>query len=89
MAYMLIQHEVKDYEKWKAVFDDVAELRRSNGEQSARIFHDAENPNRLTLLFEWDSLENARAYAQNPALKAAMQEAGVRSAPTFHFLKEE
>lgn len=88
MAYMLVQHEVEDYETWKAVFDSKADLRRTNGEQSAQIFHDADDPNKLTLLFEWDSLERARTYARNPELKAAMQEAGVRGAPTIYFLNE-
>jgi len=86
MSYMLAQHEVEDFAAWKAVFDSVADLRRTNGEKSAMILHDAENPNKLTLLFEWDSIENARSYAQNPALKEAMQRAGVTGPPTFYFL---
>jgi len=84
--YMLAQHQVEDFPKWKAVFDNVADLRKANGEKSAQIFQDAENPNKLTLLFEWDSIENARAYAQNPDLAAAMQKAGVTGPPDFFFL---
>jgi quinol monooxygenase YgiN len=87
MSYMLVQHEVEDFARWKAVFDSKVDLRKANGEISAQIFHDAQDPNKLTLLFEWDSLDRARQYAQNPALKAAMQEAGVIVAPTIHFLK--
>lgn len=89
MSYMLVQHEVEDFARWKAVFDSKVDLRQANGEVSAQIFHDAQDSNKLTLLFEWDSLEHARQYAQNPALKAAMQEAGVMGPPTIHFLNED
>ena len=86
MPYMLAQHKVEDFAKWKDVFDSVADLREKNGEKSAQIFHDADDPNSLTLLFEWDSLNNARQYAQSPELKAAMQKAGVAGPPSIYFL---
>jgi len=89
MSYVIVQHKVEDFPKWKAVFDAQEGLRRANGELSARIFHDAADPNALTLFFEWDALENAHQYAQNPELKAAMMEAGVAGPPTFYFLTED
>lgn len=88
MPYMLVQHTVEDFAKWKEMFDSVADLRQTNGEKSAQIFHDADNPNSLTALFEWDSLENAQKYAQSPDLKAAMQKAGVTGPPHISFLNE-
>ena len=89
MVYMLAQHKVENFANWKEVFDSVADLRQKNGEKSAQIFHDANNPNALTLLFEWDDLDNARQYAQSPELKAAMQKAGVAGPPTISFLTED
>ena len=86
MPYMLVQHKVEDFAKWKAVFDSVAGLRQANGEKSAQIFHDADDAKSLTLLFEWDSVANARKYAQSPDLKAAMQKAGVTGPPNITFL---
>lgn len=88
MSYMMVQHGVEDFVKWKAVFDAALDMRKASGEKSAQILRDTEDPNKLTLLFEWDSIENARNYAQNPALKAAMQQAGVTGPPTFHFLTD-
>jgi quinol monooxygenase YgiN len=85
-SYMLIQHPVADFAQWKAVFDSKSDLRKSSGEKSALIFHDAANPNQLTLLMEWDSIANAQKYTQNPDLKAAMQNAGVNGPPTFTFI---
>ena len=88
MAVMLAQHTVKDYEVWKKVYDSVADLRASNGELSDQIFRDASDPNKLTLVFKWDSLENALKYAQSPELRQAMEKAGVLGPPTISFLNE-
>ena len=52
------------------------------------IYSLASDPNSLTLVFEWDSLDNARKYAQSPELKAAMEKAGVVGPPEIFFLNE-
>jgi quinol monooxygenase YgiN len=88
MASMMIQHKVKNYDGWKKVYDSVADMRASNGELSNQIYRDASDPNSLTILFKWDSMENARQFAQSPELKAAMEDAGVEGRPTVFFLNE-
>lgn len=88
MSAMLVQHKVKDFAAWKAVYDSVYDLRKSNGELSDRIYRDAEDPNSLTILFEWDSLDNARKYAQSSELKEAMEKAGVVGPPSIYFLNK-
>ncbi len=88
MASMLVQHKVKDFADWKKVYDSVADLRANNGELSDQIYRDASDPNSLTLIFNWDSLENAQKYAQSPELKAAMERAGVVGPPSIYFLNE-
>jgi len=70
------------------VYDSVADLRTSNGALSDRIYRDASDPNRLTIIFKWDSLENAQKYAQSPELKAVMERAGVEGPPNIYFLNE-
>ena len=62
MAYLLIRHKTRDYATWKAAFDAFNETRRASGEKSYQIFHPDDDPNNLWLLFEWDNLENARAF---------------------------
>ena len=71
MAHMLIIHRVEDYAKWRAGFDSKHDLRRENGEQSALVFRNADDPNNLVLLFGWDNLDNARRYAQDPRLESS------------------
>ena len=88
MATMMIQHKVNDFDTWKAVFDSVGALRTSSGELSAQIFRDASDPNSLTILNGWDTLENAQKFAHSPDLMAAMQKAGVVGKPNVLFLNE-
>ena len=88
MASLLVQHHVKDYPAWKKVYDSVAGFRKSSGELSDQIYHDASDSNKLTLLFKWDSLANAQKFAQSAELKAAMERAGVDAAPVVTFLNE-
>ena len=89
MASMLIQHKVKDFAEWKKVFDSSVGLRASNGELSAQIFRDASDPNSLTVINKWNSMDNAQKFAHSPELKAAMEKAGVMGQPTVSFQNEE
>ena len=88
MTSMLAQHNVKDYSGWKKVYDSQAGFRHSSGELSNQVFHDTGNPNKLTLLFKWDSLANAQKFAHSAELKAAMENAGVEGMPVITFLNE-
>ena len=88
MASMLVQHHVKDFAAWKKMYDSMVDLRRSNGELTDKIYRDAGDPNKLTLIFKWTSLADAQKYAGSPELKAAMEKAGVDGAPVISFLNE-
>ena len=88
MASMLVQHKVKDFAEWKKEYDSVSKMRTSNGELSDQIYRDEKTPNNLTVIFKWDSLENAKKYAHSPELKAAMEKAGVVGQPNIYFLNE-
>jgi len=88
MINVLVHHEVADYPTWKAAFDAAIDWRHKNGERSARIFHTAGNLNDLILLFEWETLEQARAFMASDELKARMVSGGVRGQPRVEFLTE-
>lgn len=88
MIYLLVHHEVADYPAWKSVFDSSLDWRTRNGERSCRIFRGFDNPNELTLLFEWENVEKARAFMTSDELKSRMTKAGVKSVPRVEFLTE-
>lgn len=87
MAHVLIVHVVKDWEAWKQVFDDAAEIRREAGERSFQVLRDVTEPNRVVHFSRWTSVDAARAFFESPRLVQIRKEAGVE-APEFTYLDE-
>jgi heme-degrading monooxygenase HmoA len=74
MPYLLVRHKVEDYVGWKLVFDhDPGATREQWGSKGGRILRNAEDPKELVILLEWDSLENARKFADADELREAMR----------------
>ena len=86
--YVHVFHQVKDYKKWKEVFDGFIDSRKKGGEKTFQIFCTEGKPNDLFLLFTWDSFENAKKFMDSDELKVAMTRAGVIGKPYIHFLNE-
>lgn len=88
MAYILVRHKVADFATWKPVFDGHAATREAQGSKGGRLLRNADDPNELVILFEWDDLEQARQFAQSDDLRQTMQRAGVADRPDVYFLEE-
>ena len=88
MPYILVHSKVEDYNKWKSAYDENSDFRTQLGSKGGRVFQSADNPGELFVLLEWDSVENAKKFAQSDELKEKMQEAGVVGKPAIHFLEE-
>jgi heme-degrading monooxygenase HmoA len=88
MPYMLIRHKVKDFTKWKPVYDEYADVRKDGGSRGAHLFRNADNHNEILILYEWENLDKARKFAQSENLRQKMQEAGVLEKPDIYFLDE-
>jgi heme-degrading monooxygenase HmoA len=88
MTYILVNHKVEDYSKWKSTFDNFADVRKSSGEKSFQIMHPSDDANDLTLLFEWDTRQNAEKFLNSNELKNAMQQGGVAGEPKIQFLNQ-
>jgi heme-degrading monooxygenase HmoA len=55
---------------------------------SHRIFHNHDDGSDLTLFFEWETLDMARAFFRSERLKNGMQQAGVTGKADIVFLDE-
>ena len=88
MITALIRHKVSSFEHWKPVFDAALDMRRKGGEESFRLFHDATDPNTLTLVVDFASMEEAHRFLNSERLQAEMQKAGVVGAPDVYYLSE-
>lgn len=89
MATVLVKHTVQDYLTWKQVFDGNAGIRKASGSKGGKVFQTAGNPNEVTVVLHWDSLENARKFLASPELSSTMQKAGVTGQPQIQFLESE
>lgn len=85
--HVLIIHEVNDYEKWKAIFDDAAPIRREAGEIAYQLLAYDTDASRVVHFSRWTSLDAARAFFESARLVEIRRVAGVR-APEFHYLNE-
>jgi hypothetical protein len=83
-----ISHEVKDYDVWKKGFDADAVNRDKAGFKLTALYRATNNPNIIVGIMEAPSAEAAQNFLGNPDLKAAMEKAGVISAPDIKILNK-
>jgi heme-degrading monooxygenase HmoA len=88
MAHLLVHHQVGDFDTWKAAFDQHDATRRASGGGNYMLFRSADDPNEVVVVFEWDSVENARAFSTSDDLREAMQRAGVAGPPTIVYMDQ-
>jgi heme-degrading monooxygenase HmoA len=85
--FVLIIHEVEDYAKWKAIFDEAAAIRREAGEIEYQLLAYETDPRRVVHFSRWRSLDAARTFFESPELVEIRRVAGVR-APEFIYLDQ-
>lgn len=88
MATLFVHHKVQDYKAWRKIFDDLTAMRTGYGCTGHKVFQAPSDPNEITILSEWKSVDQAKAYATSDDLKQGMQNAGVTSQPDVMFLAE-
>jgi quinol monooxygenase YgiN len=88
MAKLLVHHKVQDYSAWRKVFDDGAKTRKEYGSTGFQVLKSTSDPNDLTVITDWPSVDAAKAFVTSDTLKEAMKNAGVTSQPEVMYLVE-
>lgn len=88
MVTVFIRHRVKNYPKWRKVFDGFLPNRRAGGEISFVIGHVSKKKKNLCLVFQWDSAANAAKFLKSRELKAAMKKSGILEKPDVFIIEE-
>jgi hypothetical protein len=88
MPFLLIRHQIEDYDRWKPIFDDHAPTRAEYGSTGYQLMRSAENPNELCMVFEVRDLDRAKELVFSDDLREKMQDAGVVGQPNVDFLEE-
>jgi hypothetical protein len=78
---LIVRHPVQDFASWKVVYDEVGTLRDQHGCTAERVLQLPTDANEVVAIHEFPSVEQAEAFAADPALKAAMERGGVAGAP--------
>ena len=86
MPYILIRHKVKDYTKWKPVFDEHGATRKASGSKGGYLLRNVDDANEVVIFMEMDDLEKARQLVQSEDLRQAMERSGVADQPDIYFL---
>jgi uncharacterized protein (DUF1330 family) len=81
MTVLAVRHTVTDYATWKTGYDNHGASRKEHGAVRDQVLQSVEDPNNLLVLIEFGSTADAKAFANDPALKEAMATAGVIGAP--------
>ena len=77
MTTVLILHRVKDYGKWREVYDSAREMQDAGGVLEQAVFRTEGDPDNVLVTHRFASSDEAHAYFENPALADAVREAGV------------
>lgn len=81
---------VKDYDKWKPVFEAYGTNRKANGMQDLAIGQVVDSTNHLLVVFNIADVAKAKALIADPKTKADMLKSGVISKPHisyFHVIR--
>jgi quinol monooxygenase YgiN len=87
MAYVLITHDVEDYDAWKVIFDIAAPIRKEAGEISYQVLRYEQEPNKIVHFSKWSSLSSAKLFFESPEIIKIRKQAGVKT-PEFIYLNE-
>ena len=85
MSYIMIQHTVANYAKWKREVKSFASFRKASGEKSLYVCRGSKSPNDLLVWCEWDTAVQLKKFLKSAELRKAMAEAGVISKPEVSF----
>jgi len=82
---LFVRHEVNDYAAWRKAYNEFDKTRRKLGVTAQAVYQSTDNPNDVTVTHDFKSVDKAKAFTASPELKAAMEKAGVKSAPQVWF----
>ena len=87
MGTMIVRHKVKDYSKWRPMFDAHVEKQKAAGLSHPKVLRSADDKSELVIIFDDMDTKKAKEFAASKDLKETMMKAGVIDVPTIYFLE--
>lgn len=86
MATVILNHRVKDFKAWKALYDSDAARRAPAGIADVAVGEKAGDPGNVFIIWTMPDPSELNAMLADPELKQRMAEGGVISAPELTIL---
>ena len=86
-ATLVVRHTVNDFAEWHSVYEGLEPLRVEHGCTDERVFQAPGDANDVLVTHDFPSVEQAGAFAHDPALRAGMERAGVAGAPRIEIFE--
>ena len=87
MGMCIVRHKVKDYAKWRPLFDGHVAKQKAAGLSHPRIMRSADDKSEIVIIFDDMDTKKAKEFAASADLKETMMKAGVVDQPTIYFLE--
>lgn len=87
MVHILNRVKVRDFENWKIHFDQGGAFRKAGGSLGGRLFRNGQDRNEIFIIFDWDTLDNAKKFGQSEQLRTMQEQAGVIGKPDMFVLE--
>jgi quinol monooxygenase YgiN len=88
MVRLFVRHHVTDFPTWKQAYDDFNDERQGMGVTGHAVYQSANDPNDVTILHDFESMDSAQAFMGSPRLREVMEKAGVSGEPSVWFTTE-
>ena len=86
--YVIARYLVKDFDRFKAEFDEVAPQLPERGFSRTWLDRNVDNPNEIVVMHECDDLDRARAFLESDEYHECIHRAGIVGEPSVTFLEE-
>jgi|SRR6187397_1458874 hypothetical protein len=84
-ARMFVRLEVVQFSEWVKTYDGFEPARKAAGITESTLWQSADDPNDVTIINDFPSLQQARAFAASGELKDAMRNSGLKGPPQVWF----
>lgn len=87
MLTVIVRLTVAEFDRWHREYEQMHAHRHACGERGRQLFRDVDDPNTVVVVFQWDTVYNARTYFDSPKLRASVGRAGGLAAPQVSYLE--
>lgn len=82
---LFVRHEVTDYATWRKSYNSFSPIQRQMGVTSQSVYQSVDDPYDITVVHDFKSELDAKAFVTSDKLKTAMQSSGVKGTPTVWY----